>query len=95
MKSEYIFPFDFPIKLLKLSGTWQRKSSSWIYFFYGATMHFIFIDLYTLMMFFYLFDYETFDDFAAFIALLPTYLSLTVKSHIIMYRVEDIEEMKS
>lgn len=95
MNSENLFPFGLPIKILKIAGIWQRKSSSWTYFCYGIIMHFNFIELFTLLQFVYLFTFETFVDFAFLMTVLPTYLALVVKSIILMFNVEEIYELLS
>jgi hypothetical protein len=93
MSSSSLFPFDLPMKVLKTAGVWQRKSSSWTYFCYGILVHLIFVDLYTLLQFAYLFTFETFEDFAILMSLLPTYCSLTVKSIIFMTRGDKVAEL--
>jgi hypothetical protein len=93
MSSSSLFPFNLPMKVLKIAGVWQRKSSSWTYFCYGIVVHLIFVDLYTLLQFAYLFTFETFEDFAILMSLLPTYCSLTVKSIIFMTRGDKVAEL--
>ena len=90
MKPENLFPFKIPIKVLKVFGLWQKKTSSSLYFFYGVVMHVIFIDIYTLLQFYYFFTFMTFEDFAFLMTLLPTYAALVVKSINFMYYVDDI-----
>lgn len=90
MNGENLFPFGLPIKILKLSGVWQRKSSSWTYFFYGIITHLIFIDLFTFLQFCYFFVFETFEDFAFVMTLFPTFLAFNVKTVILMREVDEI-----
>lgn len=53
-------------------------------------MHVVFIEIPTLLQFFYLFTFETFVDFAFLMTLLPTYAALLVKSINLMYYVDEI-----
>lgn len=61
------------------------------YKIYGIALHLFFVETYTLCQFIYLFVFETFEDFASVMSILPTYLSLIVKSFNFMYNIEEIE----
>jgi hypothetical protein len=88
-----LFPFKLPIKVLKLAGIWRTKSSSWGYFIYGIIMQLIFIEVFMVLQFIYLFTFETFEDFAFLMTLLPTFISFVVKVRILTYFIDDIEDL--
>lgn len=93
MDSAIFGTFKIPLKNLRTFGLWQTKKSSWSYFIYGIFMHIIFIDLFTALQFAYLFSFETFEDFANLMSMLPTYTALCLKSINWFYNLNAIEAL--
>lgn len=73
-------PFNAILRILKVLGMWMDNESSKAYIVYGTLMHVFIIDLGLTMGIAYLFEYETIDDFASLMSLLPTYIALCCKS---------------
>lgn len=91
MNQESLSTFKLMRRYLTLVGFWQTKQSSWLYFIYGIIMHLIFCDIFTLLMIIYLFNFETFEDFASVMSFLPTFLALFAKSINLMMSINEIE----
>lgn len=91
MVFDIFLPFRVPLKILKVFGIWQTKESSWTYLIYGIVMHLIFVDIYTLLQFGYLFTFETFEDFAVLMSVLPTYIAMLLKSLNFIMHIEEVK----
>lgn len=79
--------------MLKVFGFWQTKDSTWAYFCYGVFMHLIVVDLFMILQFLYLFTFETLEDFANLMTMLPTYLMCVIKTFNLFYKMPKIYEL--
>lgn len=93
MEFDLFLPFKIPLKMLKIFGFWQTKSSSWKYKIFGIMSHLLTIDLYTSLQFGYLFIFETADDFMNVMSLFPTCIALCFKSLNFIWKVDEVEEL--
>ena len=82
--------FYIPFKVLKVLGIWQQKSSTWIYRIYGFLLHFLFIDLFALLMVLYLFHFEDFEGLADCLSITFTMLAGILKTCNFMYKLGSI-----
>lgn len=78
MDSNIFAPLRLPIKMLRVTGLWQRKQSTWAYLFYGVFMHIFIVDLFMTLQFMYLFTFESLEDFANLMTMLPTYIMVSI-----------------
>lgn len=79
--------------MLKLTGFWQTKNSTWAYFAYGIIMHIIFIDVFLVLQIGYLFKFQTLVDFASLMTMLPTYTAMFLRSVYLFYNFDQIVEL--
>jgi hypothetical protein len=93
MDSNTFSSLRLPIKMLKVSGLWQTKDSTWAYFCYGVFMHLFVVDLFMILQFLYLFSFETLEDFANLMTMLPTYLMCVVKTINLFHKMPKIYEL--
>lgn len=90
---DILLPFSVPVKMLKVFGFWQNKSSTWAYFAFGIFMHIVFVDLYASLQFGYLFVFETFEDFINVMSLFPTCVALCFKSANLIGKIDEVEKL--
>lgn len=85
--------FELPLKFLKFLGMWIDENSTKVYIAYGIFMHFFFIDSTISMQIAYFFEYETFEDLADLLSLLPTMITLFCKTINLFMRSSKIKEI--
>ena len=86
-------PFKDPINILKTFGMWITDVNSKRYLTYSVIMHLVFVDLFTALQIIYLFMFETFEDFAKLMTLLPTYIGLIFKTLNLFFRYHEVEKL--
>lgn len=86
-------PFKDPIRILKAFGFWMSRSSNPAYSVYGIIMHLFLVDLFLLLQFMYLFTYETIEDFAALMTVLPTYVAIFSQTLNVMLKPSRLVEL--
>lgn len=91
MDFDNLMPFKIPVALIKVFGFWQTKNSSWVYLMYGVFMHICVIDLYIIFQIAYLFVFESFEEFADVMTLLPTILATFFKLLNLYIHISDIQ----
>nr|QGW50713.1 odorant receptor 15 [Propsilocerus akamusi] len=90
-----LLPFRIPVRILKTFGLWLTKEANWIYWLFSIINQLVMIELFTFLQFVYLFTFQTFEDFANLMSLLPTFCSIVVKSLNLCYNVNEIQTLMS
>lgn len=86
-------PFKSAIKILKVMGIWMGSSPTKTDFFYGISMHLIFVDLCLILQIGYLFTFNTIGDLLNLMTVLPTYCGIFLKTLNIMTNYQRIEKI--
>lgn len=90
MNSEILYPFGIPVKILKIFGLWQIKSSSRHKIAFTVILHFLLFVTFFFLQLFYIFNFESHEDFASAMTLLPSSIGLLIKAINLLYYNDEI-----
>lgn len=90
---DVFLPFKIPIKILTIMGLWQEKGTSWIYRFYGWSMHLILVETFLLCQLMYVTMYESPEELSDCLSLLFTYVGFFIKSINLIYKINDLKDL--